>query len=85
MKRPMDVDVLLQNGTKMEIYKAGKYFPQYMAGTIDLSTTNLSDPDLVRFHKHSMVFLIKTRTKLLFRKFHGRCFSFMLRKLTYPN
>lgn len=46
MKRPMDVDVLLQNGTKMEIYKAGKYFPQYMAGTIDLSTTNLSDPDL---------------------------------------
>ncbi|KAI5712175.1 hypothetical protein M8J75_006448 [Diaphorina citri] len=46
MRRPLDVDVLLHNGSIMEIYEEGKYFPQYVAGKINLTKTNLSDPDL---------------------------------------
>ncbi|XP_026684630.1 uncharacterized protein LOC103516427 [Diaphorina citri] len=53
MRRPLDVDVLLHNGSIMEIYEEGKYFPQYVAGKINLTKTNLSDPDLVRILRSS--------------------------------
>uniref|UniRef100_A0A8D9ADR2 Uncharacterized protein n=1 Tax=Cacopsylla melanoneura TaxID=428564 RepID=A0A8D9ADR2_9HEMI len=41
MRRPLDIDLLLNNGTVLEIFEEGKYFPHFVAGKIDLAKTNL--------------------------------------------